>query len=743
MAINKAQKIPKSFRLSRLFHNKRRKTLVIIVILALLIYLVILKDLPSPKRLSGYSQVPQSTLILDRNGKILYNIFTEQNRTVVPLSQIPQFLKQATIAIEDKDFYKHKGVDPIGGMVRALKEILIHRNFQGGSTITQQLIKSALLSPERTVRRKTKEIILAFWAERIYSKDEILEMYLNQVPYGGTAWGIQAAAKTYFGKDVSQLTLAQSALLAGLPAAPTYYSPFGVRPDLAIARQHEVLRRMVEEKFLSQEEAENAKAEKIEFKAPSKEDIKAPHFVMYVKEQLVAKYGEKMVEQGGLKVTTTLDLDLQNQTQDITKDEIEKLKKYRVGNGAVLVTRPKTGEILTMVGSQDYFATESGNVNVTISLRQPGSSIKPINYATGIELHKVTPASVFLDIPTCFEVSGQPRYCPKNYDGSFHGAVQLRFALANSYNIPAVKMLAVNGLRDMIATASAMGITTFSDPSRYGLSLTLGGGEVKMVDMATAFGVFANTGIKKDLISILKIEDGSGKILEEVPQEKININSSLMIDGPRVLSAETAYLISHILLDNGARSTVFGEASLLNIPGQPVSAKTGTTDDLRDNWTIGFTPDFVVVAWVGNNDGSPMHPALVSGITGAAPIWNKTMKLALKDIEPNWPKLPEGIIGKNICSISGKLPATDGGNPSCPTRFEYFIKGTEPLITENLKKSVSIDKGSGMIAPASQIENVENQEKQVVEDNFGILCLDCPQPDNSHPTIVKSDMMVR
>ncbi|MBU3934587.1 transglycosylase domain-containing protein, partial [Patescibacteria group bacterium] len=546
-----------------------------------------------------------------------------------------------------------------------------------------------------------------------------------------------------FGKNVTDLTLAESALLSGLPAAPTFYSPFGAHPQDSTTRQHEVLRRMVEEKYISEAEADNAKKETLVFKPASKDDIKAPHFVMYVKEQLVGRYGEKMVEQGGLKVTTSLDSDIQEQAQKAVTEEIGKLKNMRVGNGAALVTKPKTGEILAMVGSADYFASESGNVNVTIALRQPGSSIKPINYAAGLGTGKVNPATPFLDVPTCFAIPGQPLYCPKNYDGKFHGAVQLRFVLGNSYNIPAVKMLAINGLRDFIATASAMGITTFKDPSRYGLSLTLGGGEVRMVDMATAFGVFANTGIKKDLVSVLKVEDAKGKILEEIPQDKLNINSSLLIEGPRVLSAEVSYLISHILLDNVARSAMFGESSLLNIPGQAVSVKTGTTDDLKDNWTIGFTPEYLAVAWVGNNDGKPMNPALVSGVTGAAPIWNKIIKYVLKDKEPVWPRMSEGIVGKQICGISGKLPPNETGDPGCSTRFEYFIKGFEPFERENLKMSVSIEKDTGMLAKPDKTDNVEMQEKQVVSDPFGKLCLDCPLPDQNHVTVVQSDAATR
>lgn len=690
--------------------------LALLTIIAILtgVYLVVLRDLPSPTQLTT-REIPLTTKIFDRHGELLYEIYADQNRTLVPLSEMPDSLKQATISIEDKDFYRHGGF-AIRGIIRAAREITLHHRLQGGSTITQQLIKSALLSPERTVQRKVKEFVLAFLVEQKYKKDEILEMYLNQVPYGGTAWGVEAATKTYFGKHVKELTLAESTLLAGLPAAPTYYSPFGAHPEYAKKRQTEVLRRMVEDKYITAEQAEQAKQEPLKF-APQKIDIKAPHFVLYVKELLTKKYGEKMVEQGGLKVTTTLDYKIQEFAQTTVASEVAKVKDLRVGNGAALVTKPKTGEILAMVGSQDYFDTEhDGNVNVTLALRQPGSAIKPINYAAGL-LKGYTPATVFVDAPTCFNVPGQRPYCPVNYDGKFHGAVQMRFALGNSYNIPAVKMLALNSVHDMIATASAMGISTLTDESRYGLSLTLGGGEVTMLDMAKAFGVFANNGVRQELTAILKVEDTKGKILEET---KPRI-------GKEVLPPEVTYLISHILLDNNARTAAFGENSFLVIPNHAVSVKTGTTDDKRDNWTIGFTPGFLTVVWVGNNDNSPMHPYLASGITGAAPIWNKIMSRVLKDQKDQWPPRPENIVGLNICSLTGRLP----GDSGCPIRYEYFIKDTEPKEVEtNQKVPIPIDKTTNLPAKEGQTENVEVREEQVLSDPFyKNFCVTCPIPE--------------
>lgn len=699
------------------------------------IYFFLLKDLPSPDKLS-FGDISLSTKIYDRHGTLLFDIFADENRTYVPLTEIPKYLQEATISVEDKNFYHHGGINPIGGVLRAMLAIVTRRQLQGGSTITQQLVKTALLTPDRTVRRKLREIILAILVETKYSKDKILELYLNQVPYGGTAWGVEAAAEKYFGKTTKDLNLAECSLLAGLPQAPSYYSPLGAHPELAKQRQKEVLRRMVEDGYITQEQSDQAYNSELSFKPTS--NIKAPHFVMYVKQLLVDKYGEALVEKGGLHVTTTLDLPLQEYAEATVAAEVAGLQKLHVTNAASLITKPSTGEILAMVGSADYFATPSGNFNVTTALRQPGSSIKPINYAIGIEKHLVTPATTFLDVPTCFANEiGKPPYCPKNYDGQFHGPVQLRFALGNSLNIPAVKMLRLNTVTDMVASASAFGLGTINDASRYGLSLTLGGGEVRMVDMAEAFGVFANGGIRKDLIAVLKVTDRNGQTLEEYNDENVNKDppSHLFIKGEQVVSPETAYLISHILLDNNARSMAFGAGSALVIPGKTVSVKTGTTDDLRDNWTIGFTPSYLIATWVGNNDFSAMNPALVSGVTGAAPIWHKLMAKLLDGKPDEWPKQPDGVVGHEVCSISGLLPPHDDGDKGCQTRFEYFIKGTVPKERENLKQSVSIDKDTQDLAAPGKTDNVEQQDKQIVRDALGSYCLDCPH-DKSKPALI-------
>ena len=492
--------------LKRIRKLQKRKVILFLSVslLACISYFFIFRQLPSPTRL-GSSSAPQSSQIFDREGQLLYTMFSEENRTNIPLSEIPKSVQFATIASEDKDFYKHGAID-IRGIIRSVFVITTKRQIQGGSTLTQQLVKNSLLTPERTIQRKVKEVVLAYATEILYSKNQILEMYLNQIPYGGTAYGIEAASQTYFGKKAKNLTIAESALLAGLPEAPTTYSPFGSRPELGKQRQRSVLAKMLEQKYITKEEYDKALKEDLIYKEFANE-IKAPHFVLYIKDLLIDKYGQRYVEEGGLQIKTTLDLNIQDFAQLAVASEVAKLRGSRVSNGAAVVTNPGTGEILAMVGSKNYFDNEiDGNVNVTLALRQPGSSIKPVNYAVGL-IKGYTAATPFIDEKICFPNPGGPQYCPVNYDGKFRGAIQMRYALGNSINIPAVKMLKANGVDAMLATASAMGISSFTDPSRYGLSLTLGGGEVTMLDMTRAYGVFANGGYRIDLHPILEIRD--------------------------------------------------------------------------------------------------------------------------------------------------------------------------------------------------------------------------------------------
>ncbi len=692
------------------------------------VFIYLFWGIPLPMNIANNQ--PVATKIFDRNGKLIYEIYANKKRTPIKMSDLPKYVAEATISIEDKNFYSHSGIDVLG-IIRGLSKIITRGRAEGGSTLTQQLVKNSLLNNERTIRRKAQELILTLIVEGIYTKDQILETYLNTIPYGGTTYGIEEASATYFGKSAKDLDLAQAALLAGLPQRPSTYSPFGAHPELAKARQQEVLKQMVANKYITQEEADKAKAEVLSYANISPPS--APHFALWIKEQLADKYGDKRVEQGGLRVYTTLDLDIQNMAQQAVATEVGKLKKQNVGNGAALVTNPSTGEILAMVGSKDYFATdEDGKVNIILSKRQPGSSIKPLNYALAFRDQKITPATAFADVPTCFAVSGQPEYCPVNYDGTFHGLVEARFALGNSYNIPAVKVLALNGLDNFVNFANQTGITTFTDPSNYGLSLTLGGGEVRPYDMAVAYGVFANSGVKQPLIAITKVTDWKGQVLEHIDPGKIKLT------GSRVLDSSVAFLVSHILLDNNARSAAFGTSSYLVVNGHPeVSVKTGTTNDRRDNWTIGYTPDVAAVVWVGNNDNSPMSGA-VSGVSGASPIWNKVIKATLDKAEKGaydpsfkghaWPSQPDGVVGATVCADTGGAPSSDPANPGCPTRFEYFLKGTVPTTSHIYSQDVQINNATGQLAGSGDPpDQVHTENKMLYTDPDGTLyCINCP-----------------
>lgn len=630
------------------------------------VYVFAFQDLPPVTDLVERRQ-HMTTRILDRNGNLLFRIYEDENRTLIKLNELPSHVIQATIAIEDKDYYSHPGFS-VAGITRAFIANAQNETVQGGSTITQQLVKNRLLTPEKTFKRKARELILAIRVNQTYSKDEVLEMYLNQVAYGGATYGIEEAAQLYFGKSATDLTLGEASMLAGLPQSPSVYSPFGSRPELAYLRQEEVLRRMVEDGYISAQEAETARSEVLQFR-PNRIDIFAPHFVMYVRELLALQYGDAVINQEGLEVITTLDLDLQNEVQSLVTAEVESLKNLRVSNGAALVTAPATGEILAMVGSTNYFDFEKdGQVNVTLRPRQPGSSIKPITYALALSQGK-TPNSVIDDSPITYQTVGSPPYSPRNYDGRFRGRVSLRESLASSYNIPAVKLLAEHGIEPMITLAEKMGISTWTDRSRFGLSLTLGGGEVLMTDMAEVYGTFANRGQTIELNPILEIKNAWGEQL---------YRNSCALDGygcnqSRSLDPRVAYQITDILSDNRARTPAFGPQSVLSIPGQEVAVKTGTTNNLRDNWTFGYTSDYVVASWVGNNDNTPMS-YIASGITGASPLWNKIMRSLLDENNPHIFPTPDGMITVPICLQTGTLACKE-----CPTIVtELYIPGTEP-----------------------------------------------------------------
>jgi penicillin-binding protein 1C len=643
------------------------------------------REIPSPDRLTSRN-VEQSTKIYARDGTLLYNVHGDQNRTLVTLDKVPQHLKDATIAIEDQHFYKHKGFD-YQGYVRSVRNLVFEKKVTGGSTLTQQLVKNALLTPERTVTRKIKELILSIQIERRYTKDQILQIYLNEIPYGGTAWGIEAAANQYFGKHVWELDLTESSILAGFPQRPSVYSPFGPDPKAYIERTKDVLRRMREDGYITEKEEEAAvkKLPKVKF-AKFGEGITAPHFSLYVKQLLEERYGEKLVQEGGLQVTTTLDLKLQTMAQKVVKDEVKKNGKSLVmSNGAVVIQNTKTGEILALVGSKDYFAKDiPGNFNVaTQGLRQPGSALKPFNYITGFK-KGYTPATMYLDIRTDFGGG----YIPGNYDDRFHGPQSIRVSLGNSYNIPAVKMLGVNGVSEMINTLKDFGITTLNDPNQYGLSLTLGGGAIKLLELNNAYAILGNGGKEVKPTPILKIADINGKVIEEFNPDEFKKS-----EGKQVVTPEHAYLIDHILADKTAKYAAYGSywANLLNFQSN-VAVKTGTSELKIDNWSFGYTPSYTVGTWVGNNDNSPMHPSISSGVTGAAPIWKSVTTSLLKGKKIDNFQRPEGVVSMKVDAMTGQKPGKGS-----KTRNELFAKW-QPPPEDSMRVTKRICRPSGLLA---------------------------------------------
>ncbi|MBI3379985.1 penicillin-binding protein [Candidatus Gottesmanbacteria bacterium] len=654
--------------------------LFIVTISEMIFYFYILKDLPNPDTLTS-NPSPATTIIRDRNGQILYKVYKDANRIKLSWDEIPNNVKKATIAIEDADFYQHHGVS-FRSIVRAFIHNLHQKNvtsYQGGSTITQQLIKNKLVGPEKTYIRKIKEIVLSLWAETRFAKKDILRMYLNEVGYGGPAYGIMAAAQTYFGIDAKNLNLAQAAFLAGLPAAPTTFSPFGINPQLAFIREKDVLDRMLKLNMITKRQFTEAKNEKLVF-APQKVDLLAPHFVMFVKDQLVQKFGESRVTQGGLDVTTTLDLAVEQTAEDIVRKQIEELKDiYNIHNAGALITNPGTGEILAMVGSPNYFDIQNkGYVNAITSKRQPGSSIKPVNYAYAFD-HGYTPTSTIEDSPVIYVAPGATEtYTPVNYDGKFHGVVTLRSALANSYNVPAVKVLNSYGVDKMVEEGRNMGIKSWYERPLAGLSLTLGGAEVTMLDMGRAYGTIANLGVRKELKFIKEIRDQNENDITSLFYQN-DKNSSLVgeveaQDNQQVISPLAAYWLTDILSDDIARLPAFGPYAKLTVPGYKIAVKTGTSNNFRDNWTIGFTPNLLTAVWVGNADGSFMNKNLVSGITGAAPIWNEIMTQLLKDTPTRDFPIPQGLIPIKICAVNGLLTC-----PYCPSeKIEYFTADKIP-----------------------------------------------------------------
>ncbi|MFA7314648.1 MAG: penicillin-binding protein [Candidatus Magasanikbacteria bacterium] len=575
------------------------------------------KDLPDPNKLTD-RQVAQSTKIYDRTGThLLYEIFGDEKRTLVELDQIPKNLIDGLVATEDTTFYQHNGIRPLSIIRSIIVGIFTSQKIgSGASTLTQQLVKNAILTNEHSLLRKIKEAIMTLRLEQKYTKDQILKIYFNEIPYGSSNYGVESAAQSYFGKHTSELDLAQSATLAGLPKAPSTYLN---NLEALKQRRNFVLKRMFEEGYITEDEKNKAQAEDLNIK-PTYNNIEAPHFVLYVKEQLVTKYGETMVDTGGLKVITTLDWNKQEIAQKIMDDEADAILKSADANNTSLVAiDPKTGQILSMIGSRNFFDDSiDGQFNVaTLGKRQPGSSFKPIIYAAGFQ-KGYTADTVLFDTITNFAVSGKP-YIPKNYDLQERGPLTVRQALQGSLNIPAVKMMYLVGDKYAKDLAQKMGYTTLSD-GNFGLSLVLGGGEVKLIEHTNAFAIFADRGYRHNLTSILKVEDSNGKIIEEWRKQK----------GEQILDTKIADTMSNILSDDPARAYVFGSNGILTLPGRPVAVKTGTTNSYVDAWTVGYTPSLVTGVWAGNTDNSPMTQGY-GGSMVAAKIWNSFMQKALKD----------------------------------------------------------------------------------------------------------------
>ncbi len=666
------------------------------------------RELPKPGevvRKEGFS-----SKIYDRGGQLLYDLFEEERRNPVGIAQIPDTLKNATIAIEDKDFYKHGGFDFMT-ILRIPYNFIFKQRVVGGSTLTQQLVKNVLLTNERSVTRKFKEFVISTQIERKFTKDQILEMYLNETPYGGNGWGVGTAVEIYFNKPVSELTLVESAFLAGLPQRPSVYSPYSGALDengkpFWQMRTRAVLTAMKENGYVTEAAYQDSISgiETLKFERAASE-IKAPHFVFYVRSKLEEMFGADVVSKGGLKVTTSLDWKLQEKAQEAVTQEVEGVAKYKISNGASLAMNPKTGEILSMVGSKDYFDTEtSGQFNVAVdALRQPGSSIKPITYL-GMIQKGYNPASMLMDVETTFNHNDKEEpYTPKNYDGKFRGPVSLRESLGSSLNIPAVKSLATVGLENFLNLAYTMGLKTLEPTpenlKRFGLAVTLGGAEVKMIDLVTAYCAFANGGLKIEPVSILKVEDQNGRTLYEYRQT----------EGQRIIDQGETFIINDILSDNSARLLAFGANSLLNT-GKPIAVKTGTTNSMKDNWTIGWSQDIIVGTWVGNNDGTAMS-YVASGITGASPIWRRTIYAAL-DLgykAPAW-QMPDNVEKVELDAISGFR-----SHDNFSSKQDYIIKGSLSNELDPIHKLVKVCKGEeSKLATEAKISAGDYSEKEFI-----------------------------
>ena len=641
------------------------------------------KDLPEPGKVNTRA-IDESTKIYDRTGTVLlYDIHGEEKRTIIPHDEIPLVVKQATIALEDHNFYNHHGFD-VGGVANAaLSNIINIGGGRGGSTITQQFVKNSILTSERSISRKIKELILAIEIELKFSKNDILGMYLNEIPYGSNAYGIEAAAQTFFNKHAKDLTLDEAAVLASLPKAPSRFSPYGSNRERLKTRQEYALDQMVALGYISPEAAKSAKQEDVFAKlAKNTENIKSPHFVMYVRDFLEEQYGNEYLEKEGLKVITTLDWEKQQIAERIVREKaFENKEKYNAENASLVAIDPTNGDIVTMVGSRDYFDEEiDGQVNVAVRDRQPGSSFKPYAYLYAFQ-KGYTPETILYDVETKFS-NGADDYKPQNYDGTFRGPLKMKEALGMSLNIPAVKTLYLAGPQEVIEFAKQLGITSLNDPSRYGLSLVLGGGEVKLIDHTAAFSVFANNGIKHDKRSILKIENKSGKIIEEAHDS----------EGERIVDKKYVAMLSHILSTNKYRVDAFGANNPLRFDERPVAAKTGTTNENRDAWTVGYTPEIAVGVWSGNNDNSPMNSGGV-GANASAPIFRDFINEAYPNPSGDkFPKYDKDSLDTDKDVLIGKLPDLEKIKVcEIPDEDDKYCKANKYCPKDKEKKRVFAD----------------------------------------------------
>lgn len=717
-----------------------------LIAVGLFLYFWLFYDLPSIDRLRAGMALP-STRIFDRDGVLLYEIFPPEGgrNTAIPLSDVPQHCIDAVIATEDANYYAHPGVDAAGVLRAAWINLQGGEVLAGGSTITQQLARTLLFDPEqraeRTLRRKLREMILAVQLSTVYGKDAVLEMYLNQVYFGNLAYGIEAAAQAYFGKSAAALSLAECALLAGVLQNPSAYDPLS-NLEAARERQDVALRLMVERDLITVEQADAARNDALQF-APTPFPIEAPHFVMAVIKQLERDYGEVLFREG-LDVITTVDLDWQRAAQEAVQQQLTLLNHPPFGgrppananNAALVAIDPFTGQVLTMLGSPDYFDESiDGAVNAALALRQPGSTLKPFTYAAGMDPdlpEPFTPATLFLDVETPFVTRRLESYTPGNFGLVEHGPVLLREALGSSYNIPAVAALDQIGIERFIQLANRAGLSTLADNPRLDLAITLGGGEVRLLDLTQAYSIFPNGGYRIDPVYILRVTTRSGTTLYASEQAPLT---------QQVIDEQVAYLITDILADNNARIPNFGANSAMNI-GRPAAAKTGTTTDYRDNWIVGYTPNLVVGVWVGNADNTPMVD--VTGVSGAAPIWNQFMRRVLLGQPELAFREPDGLVRVEVCALSGMLPT-----PLCPLRrTEIFIAGTQPTQPDTFYQQFTLDSRTGALADASTPEAYQQNRVFIVlpqeARDWGLRNgVALPPQDNTMLRLLEGDAVLR